>query len=497
MGDYLFDRKASFHDAHERLMQLQELYPARSSLNFPFGSPSIDLSSEALPAPAIVDSLVKSYMESWNVTHPLFSPACDHIELSQSQELKSSPASWSAQLNMVLFLGCKTASEGLIGRMGGKLRAAEFAERRLGLAEVYISRAQFLDFPDLAMIRTLCMVSLAKTMDAETPGTSRASVALIGLTVRLAMIMLLHRVPSTGPETSRPEREARRLVWNTLAFLDLSTAIDSGLPPVIRPTDWDTTSVPVLNEASVGAGAIGGDVASLPSVLFMDILTKSFPVVATVLSSVNSTQPSLEYSMVMSSDRELRAVLRQASQAFGRGQNKSDSLHQAMIEILLRRTLLALHRSFAQGTRSTDEAHRTSHWSVLECSLALLRIQHTLYDQRGTALPQVWFADLFQSDFAVAMLFVVQGLSRNDFSAEDPQIRSAEEHPVNTAYVALRKSLQILRADVRRSFHMFKLLLGVSLSVAALEASESGRSMDEAMQVAAESIVQAVEHPES
>lgn len=477
-------------------MQLRELYPPRTNHNFPFGRPAVETSLGAFPTPFIVDSLVASYMETWNITHPLFSSNHVQKELMHYQNVENCPPSWLAQLSMVLLLGCKTASEGLFEHVGGKSKLEELAQHCLGLAETYVSRAQFLDFPDLSMIRTFCMIIVSKSMEAETPATSGGSVALVGLAVRLAMSMSLHRDPDTLSDISAPEAEARRRVWTTLIFLDLSAAIDSGLPPVLKPADWDTAP-----PSSHGDIAPEGHGTSSSSISLVTMLTKAFPVVALVLSTVNQARPKIEYSLVMDCDRELRAVLQQAEDAFGRERYQSELLHHTMLQTFLRRTLLALHRSFAHGTYSTDEAHRTSHWSVLECSLALLRVQHTLYDERTTGSPQVWFADLFQSDFAVAMLFVVQGLWREDFShpppaAPSPWDRNVEQQqqPTSTAYLALRNSLHILRTDVRRSFHMFKIFLGVSLAVAALEASKAGSSIDQAMQTAAQAIIEAVEN---
>lgn len=141
------------------------------------------------------------------------------------------------------------------------------------------------------------------------------------------------------------------------------------------------------------------------------------------------------------------------------------------------------------------------HWQILTLCLPLkvLYAHQTLQEKRERQPTMIWFADRYQADFSVAMLHIIIGLRENEFPevAEPADIMEAQHlqqvprvQARETTLTALRASHSILEAGVGRSFHILRMYFGLTLSIAAFEASERGEPLPEAMQEAAERIIE-------
>ena len=522
---YLFGREPDFRYMHQLLLQLRDLYPPTPSHSFPFvcsSRVSRAFIIEKLPAPGIIRMLVENYLSTFDKTHPLMLPCLFLEELSalwtDSPDLSHT---WLAQLLMALSLSCQAASYQVLRELRAENLASmarDFSDR----AAESLGRAPFMDFPDICSIRVLCMMAIERSMNAETPETSGGLWALEGLIVRLAMSMSLHRDPITLPPMSVQEAQMRRRVWNTIVFFDLNVAISSGLPVLVKPTDWDTAPPTNLDDADLGALNHSAHLAALPQVpgafsdsFFQVTLARVFPVVSIVLSATNSPTSQMSYDTVLDCNEQIRQVLRDADATFasalkrmtetGSERKHGVLLQQIMLEIFLRRTLLALHLPYDNTeAQILPGEHATSHWSVLECSLALLRAQHILYEEQSNTSSMRWVTDLFQRDFGVAMMCVISGLRRQDFvdpfqssDADSLSPSTTQLRPralgTMTACAALQTSFAIIENSVGRSFHLCKIYMGVVLSLAALGASDSGCPLAEAMKNAAQSIANVVQ----
>ncbi|KUI67372.1 hypothetical protein VM1G_02756 [Cytospora mali] len=341
------------------------------------------------------------------------------------------------------------------------------------------------------------------------------SLGVVGFIVRLAMAMALHRDTSSYSEVSAYEAEMRRRIWGTVVFLDLDAAIKSGLPPCIRQDDSDTAVPLNVNDTqlSISASQVQSNSAlialSQPRNNWTDSsfqirLTESYPIVLKVLSIVNSTKPDMDSQTVEECDRKLRDNLRETKSMFAHllgalpDMEKVLVLQQTMFEVFIRRILLALHHACVRDAHYS-RVYELSHVSILECSLALLYAQQTLQEKRERLPSMLWFADLYQGEFSIAMLHVINGLRKNEFPEAEPAASKAQQQQIPrvqarvTTLAAMRASHGILEASVGRSFHLFRVFLGITLSIAAFEASERGEALPEAMQKAAERAIEVAE----
>lgn len=97
---------------------------------------------------------------------------------------------------------------------------------------------------DLAVVRTLCMAAMAKIMDLITFNVARSCAPLLGLFVRLAESMSMHRHPSLFPEIPEYEGLNRVKIWTTIAFIDMTSSVSHSLPLLIRNDDHDVFPLP-------------------------------------------------------------------------------------------------------------------------------------------------------------------------------------------------------------------------------------------------------------
>ncbi|ROW18216.1 hypothetical protein VPNG_00048 [Cytospora leucostoma] len=524
LGDvkmYIFDQDEEFHESFAKLTAVQSLYATQSmSYNYPFGDYQLDspLPShcallERLPPRALVVDLVDNYMSTYEKTHRLLHPPQFQRELEEFYAAPQDvPVAWVAQFLMMLALSTISASQHLTGMLGASIRD-DISRNYQKWAAAYLRQSPYMNAPDLCSIRTLCMMTITKGLDIDTPAHARGAWALVGFIVRLAMSMFLHRDMASYSEITAYEAEMRRRVWGTIVFLDLDAAIEAGLPPTIRPDDSDTAVPLNIDDMQLDPSpsqarthsaliSLAQPRSSWTDSSFHIRLAESYPIVSRVLSIVNSTRPGMDSRMVEECDKKLRDTLRETNTIFAHLLNILPSmekvlvLQQTMFEVFIRRILLALHHACVRDSRYSS-VYELSHVSILECSLALLYAQQTLQEKRERLPSTHWFADLYQGDFSVAILHVLIGLRDNKFPgaelADDgaqqpqqmPRIQARE-----TTLTALRASYGIIEASVGRSFHLFRVYFGLTLSIAAFEAAERGDPLPEVMQEAAERIIE-------
>ncbi|ROV99924.1 hypothetical protein VMCG_06160 [Cytospora schulzeri] len=482
LGDvkrYVFDQDARFHKTYSRITAIKDLYPTPSSYNFPFSDNHLDTSTlaqgailEHLPPRTLVLDLVDNYMATYEKSHRLLHPAQFQRELLDFYAApEDAPANWVAQLLMMLALSTKSAPQRLVDMLEKSTRDS-ISRNFLQWAEAFLRRSPYVNLPDLCTVRTLCMMAIAKGLDVDTPAHSRGLWGLVGFVVRLAMTMVLHRDPSSYSEIPAYVAEMRRRVWSTVMFLDLDAAIESGLPPSVRPGDSDTAIPLNVNDAQLSTSpsqvqtnstlmALSQPRSNWTDSSFQIRLAESYPIVSKVLSIVNSTKPDMDSQTVEECDRKLRDILRETNGVFAHllsvlpDTEKVLVLQQTMFEVFIRRILLALHHACVR------DAHR------------------------------------YQADFSVAMLHIIIGLRKNAFpEAGVPTDNAQHQQQVprvqarETTLTALRASFDILEASMGRSFHIFRMYFGLTLSIAAFEASERGEPLPEAMQEAAERIIE-------
>ncbi|CAK7227334.1 hypothetical protein SEUCBS140593_006541 [Sporothrix eucalyptigena] len=292
---YLFGTDLQWQQRYCRVKSLKCLFPSlNDNINFPFSNTnaaSKDQILTSLPPNHIVETLITHYFDTFGATHGLFHPAQLQYEVRQFYDAPSDVSDeWLAQFCMILALGAESTSDFLFSGSGQS--AAGWASVFLNSAQASFGRSSYMVAPTLTTVRTLCMMVLAKLIEAPASGGSCSGssgggsnnysggaedssskpfttngyaplVSLMAFTMRIATSLQLHRSltasTAAGKQTlSAPiDVEMRRRVWVTVRLLDLDTALRAGTMAMQRHGACDMEPPQSLPGASISCRSDG------------------------------------------------------------------------------------------------------------------------------------------------------------------------------------------------------------------------------------------------
>lgn len=490
----MFGKQAGIFDhTCQELRALKQFYPTRANRNYPFRSPSTTLWTKdhiraVVPPCDVADGYVENYINTFEKTHCMLHVPTFRQEIELFWRSPSTLSyEWLSQFLMVLALGCprseRVAHPGLVDSL-------------LDGAEACLMQSQFLAKPSLTSIRVMAMMTIAKQIDIVAFDDSDGVWAFLGLVIRLAMSIGLHRDPRWFGTMSPLEAEMRKRIWTTLVFMDSHNSLESGQPPLLQADDYDSAPPTGRRDQDLtddSTGDASSDNSKDPEPTsntpcdflhevnestFQTILWKSFPDVLRIIRLVHLPQDDRQCRAILEAEvkiRELRRIAGTLYQTYATcNSDRSGTLlwkdlQGITLEIYFRRVLLALHQPYFMGPDAA-KWHVAACRSVLESALAILVLQRTLYDETETADPISieWFAELFKGDFFVAALFVAVGIRRNGFSPERKPSSSGSDRlaEIDIASQTLDACWSIWGSKVGLSVHHFKahLLLGIVIS---------------------------------
>ncbi|ETS73719.1 hypothetical protein PFICI_14665 [Pestalotiopsis fici W106-1] len=408
--------------------------------------------SALLPDRQVAKQLLETYLKTFETLFPMWEPRVDiagEFDLLKQDNEHHAYSSYQ-QMFMMLALGCCSSQLSLPG-----VDQAESCQVFLDAAAI-ASKHIIWDVPDYPSLRAHCMGIIANLALHDTVSHLPTSPALVGLVVRAAMSMAMHR--DSRHFEGMPESEAmmRNRLWTTIVWLDLFTSAVTGIPPLIRTDSHDVNPIGTYGETSPSNDG---------SSEFLTLLTKVLPTAELIITKSNSVNPEIDYAKVKDCDNLLKRSL-------DNSRNLPDLLHASMLDIFIRRTLLALHLPYSRHGRYLQK-YPDSHWAVLECSLALLNCH-----QRFAAEEDMqWFINIFRDDMQLALIYVVLGIRRKDFSPPLDAIPQLENDPEEIAWHAIRQSVEIFNDQAHKSWSHYRVYLTSLWMVTALEALKSSTSL--------------------
>ncbi|KAI1607890.1 hypothetical protein EDD37DRAFT_10436 [Exophiala viscosa] len=203
-----------------------------------------------LPAKGAADILVRKYYENVHfiarVVHwPSFQLHYDNFWIAVLAGLEPPP--WQQSLVFsILFSAVASVPEADITTIFGRPQSTILANFQLG-TEVALSKAQFLRATKLETLQALIIYLIPMCRDQ----VSRAHSVLVGMAVRLAECMGLHRDPQDTYGLSPVDCHVRRIAWFQLCHLDFRTCEGHGPRPAIKREDYDTKFPLNINDAEL------------------------------------------------------------------------------------------------------------------------------------------------------------------------------------------------------------------------------------------------------
>ncbi|EXJ87269.1 hypothetical protein A1O3_04228 [Capronia epimyces CBS 606.96] len=477
---FVFGKEPGFDRTSQELRALKQFYPIRVNRNYPFRSRStIPWTKERirslLPPRATADRYIDRYLGTFEKTHVML-----HIQTfrEETKLFWQTPGAlqyeWLSQFLMMLALGCPRRE---------RLGHPRLVESFLDGAEAYLMQSQFLAKPNLTCIRAMAMMAIAKQIDMVAFDDANAVWSFLGLIIRLAMSLGLHRDPQWFHSMSPQEAEMRKRIWTTLVFMDSHNSLETGLPLILHPEDYDTLAPVKLCDQDL-AEDVGLDAAchnpdDADDLVFQTILSRSFPDVLRIMRLVHRPLSNTTRRVVLDAEAKIRALRQTAAdmyRTYATCEKSGDlawrKLQGVMLEIYFCRVLLALHQPYVM-TPEAASRYPESCWSALESALAILVHQRRLYDEAADPVSIEWFAELFKGDFFVAALFVAVGLRRKSFGTQ--QTSSGPDHlaEMDIAFQTLDACWSIWGSKVGLSVHHFKAHLFLGIVIAATKPSDA------------------------
>ncbi|EMD68433.1 hypothetical protein COCSADRAFT_178261 [Bipolaris sorokiniana ND90Pr] len=210
---------------------------------------------------------------------------------------------------------------------------------------------------------------------------------VVGMLIRLAFRVGLHRDPSRFPNISPFEGEMRRRKWNSIMSLDLVTSAQLGLPRMIQPYMYDTQEPRNLNQDDIYEDMTelppSRSEAELTQLLYFILLTRIRKIQAQILDLIQAT-PQPPYQAIIDIDTALRSVYSQIPKSLetknlGKASvpSKLSLMRYTYLELAYLKAQVMLHRPYLKLGR-VDKPYEYSRKVCLNAAIELLSFQNKL-----------------------------------------------------------------------------------------------------------------------
>lgn len=364
--------------------------------NFPFSSPRASPFMCIETVHALIAShrgdcttFINGYLDLYQAVHPIIDTEDFQSRVDAYwEDPTTADIAWLSQFLMVLALGQIVVTR----------ETAPTLDLCMA-AEACLAKTPFMLRPNIATMRTMCLIVLAKMTTNATCWSFDACWSLLGLVVRLAMCLGLHRFdpPAGSSPVVFEDWEAGRIIWSTLLYFNIQVALISGMPSCI-PIDevgpcqdmaWTCTT---LDTAAMAWNAV---------------IQSSCQTILRIISRVNAHEDRPSYEEIL----QFSSQIRQCMNILDRVQGPHTL--RMTLDIFFRRVLLVLHRRHALEADAPSK-YPVSYWASLECSLALLVHQRDLYDSEHAPKGLDFLVRLYMLDvFAAAVTAAIHLLRRD------------------------------------------------------------------------------------
>ncbi|KAI0517082.1 fungal-specific transcription factor domain-containing protein [Xylaria bambusicola] len=299
-------------------------------------------------SPAMADHLINLYESNieivFRILHrPSFRNEYDRYKLDPTDVADVT----MLKIQLVIAIG-----SGLCPEMASAKEVRRAACQWLYAAHTWLSGPIEKDRLSISSIQVQCLLILARQVLSV--GGDLSWVAM-GMLLRTAMQMGLHRDPKHFPGISSFEAEIRRRLWATVLELNAQASLDSGTPPGISLDDFDTRPPTNVNDEDMGEDSINfrqhNETVQTDTSL-QRFLLQNLPPRLEMLRRMNGLGINLEDERILALSASLNTACREIdAQVSTDPDTETASCKRNMASLLLRRFLLVLHRPLAGRIR--------------------------------------------------------------------------------------------------------------------------------------------------
>lgn len=322
-----------------------------------------------------------------------------------------------------------------------------------------------------------------------------------GSVLRTAMSMGFHRDPkhSDSKLYSVLHKEIRRRIWATILEINIQSSLSYGVSPMISVDDYDTEAPSNINDNEIDETTITPPI-SHPAHIFTQSslqisLLKSLPARLNVAILVNDYQIEGSYEEVIRLDKELRRHKDDRSFFARAAQNdlgifRPTTFHRKILDLLVQRFLLILHRPFAVQARNNPRFYY-SHKVYLDTAVSIHSVPSNTGSSGSTLSSENLYVDDDYSRFRLisggfikeifihSVIIIYQEMLR---PLEDDLPNFIPEKSSREPYLRLlRDMVDLAHKRIEAGETAVKTYLMYSIALAHIEALEKEASPEEAM----------------
>ncbi|KAF2232672.1 hypothetical protein EV356DRAFT_504934 [Viridothelium virens] len=211
--------------------------------------PQSDIQS-SVPTRKQCDMLLESYIRNYHPLVPLIhiSSFVEQYNDCWTKQNLADDKSFLAFMLAICFAGAITCPKEALACSFASENKEDIAAGLRHTAKKALHASGFPHTPTLATL-TAYIICQATCMRDEEP---LSCVAFVGLALRVAQALGLHKDPSHFRSLSLTNRETRRRVWWHIVHIDVLIATASGLPPLVDTASWDVRPLSELKDEYIG-----------------------------------------------------------------------------------------------------------------------------------------------------------------------------------------------------------------------------------------------------
>ncbi|KAK4655835.1 hypothetical protein QC762_305910 [Podospora pseudocomata] len=334
--------------------------------------------NDVLPPRSVCDRLVNQYFVVSEGLYRMVHVSSFHQEYAQYWDKRGCSESFLPRLLCMISIAARfgTDSRGL----GQDRFTSVNIPTACILVRHWLDDLRRKQITDLTTLQTeLLLLHAERTICPH----QRSSWTQLGYIIRMAMTMDLHRDPSELPPSSPFIGEMRRRLWYTLLEMDLHISLMCALPFAIRAGEYSCKPPSNLDD-----GSLSPTTPSLPPSLPLDHSTsnrlqaytsRTLPARIEAAALISHLPTLDSYQPILSAGQNLENLLSDIAALFPRHASLNPEnihkewRHRALLDMHVRRPLLALYRPFALGLLSDPSSCPPNiELSYLKSAMAIL-----------------------------------------------------------------------------------------------------------------------------
>ena len=335
-----------------------------------------------IPAREVADELINSYFRTFETVYRvLHIPTFTRDYRRYWENPSEASSNFVVQMQLCMAIGTAFYDDTCSLR---HLAGQWIYEAQVWLMTPATSDKSRINIPGL---QTMCLVHLAREVSGI--GADLLWISAGGL-VRSAMYMGLHRDPTKIPKIPRYLAEIRRRLWATILEISLQSSLDSGGPPLISLTDFDTLPPAnffddqLVDKAPLSTSGSTHPPPPKPLTTFTNTsiqiaLLKSYPTRLAIARYVSDFRSETSYDETLRLNSELRTATQALTgtiQSFrpsgSAGKLKPTTFQLRLVDHLTHRFFLSLNQSYLAASQNDPKYYFSRKVSV-DTSLKLFQ----------------------------------------------------------------------------------------------------------------------------